>query len=259
MSKNPLKLHSCGTLARGLSYAMKQCKIEGDDDMAAKVAATWLYSNCVITCHRKHRHIYYDSHSCKAAEAYKADLIKRLVTKQKEVAAANAAKAQAALAKEKEDKEKEDKKKEDKEKEDKEKEDKEKEDKEKEKDKGLVPQPGSEGQDPPSTPQHRIRRRRSPPPPVSPPLPAPAHPPSPSEAEPPFDGEVIPSPGFADPSLVGKFDVEPGRCPDDYPVMESVPETTRPQKDSIGERPVAAPLRSRGDEMEAPKDVTRTN
>lgn len=35
----PNKLHSSNSLARGLSYAMKQCKIEGEDG-PARLAAT---------------------------------------------------------------------------------------------------------------------------------------------------------------------------------------------------------------------------
>lgn len=41
ISRNPSKLHTCGTLARGLSCAMKQCKTEGGD-MESKLAANWL-------------------------------------------------------------------------------------------------------------------------------------------------------------------------------------------------------------------------
>ena len=268
--KNPSKLHSCGTLARGLSYAMKQCKTEGDD-MESKVAATWLIFQLCVNISSKASPVMvypypilyiYISHSCKAAEAYKADLIKRLVAKQKEVAAAKAAKDAMEKDQEK-DKGKHDEKGK---KKDKGKHDERGKEKDKGTEKGLLPQPGSGEKSPPSTPQHRIRRRRrSPSPPASPPLPAPAHLPPPSEAEPPLPEQVetVPTQEFADPSLIGKFDVEPERCPEDYSVMGSAPtETTRTGK-GLGERPVAAPLRRSGGsehlETEDPKDVTRTN
>ena len=97
----------------------------------------------------------------------------------------------------------------------------------------------------PVTPQHAIRRGRRSPSPVH--LPSPVPSPSPVPAPKPAP-EKRPGEGWINPRLAKKYDQEPDSQPSSWPSSTTLGSGEKDPKDTKAdsERPVAAPLRSRG-------------